>query len=196
MEREKAHHAVVTLCRVLGVSPSGSWAWRKRAPSPRARADAALSGQIAAIHQASRGTYGVPRIHAALASAGTHCGRKRIARLMRGAGLASCHRRRSFQTTWRDPAAAPAPDLVQRTFTASAPNVLWIADITSVPTQREGFLSLAVILDVFSRREVGWSMAEHLRTELDASAHRSASECDSPSRIPMQPPESSLAGYD
>ncbi len=170
MEREKAHHAVVTLCRVLGVSPSGYWAWRKRAPSPRTQADAALSGQIAAIHQASRGTYGVPRIHAALASAGTHCGRKRVARLMRRAGLAGCHRRRPFQTTRRDPQAEPAPDLVQRTFTASAPNGLWIADITYVPTHDEGFLYLAVILDVFSRRVVGWSMADHLRTELVVGA--------------------------
>ena len=170
MEREKARHAVVTLCRVLGVSPSGYWAWRKRAPSPRAQADAALSGQIAAIHQASRGTYGVPRIHAALASAGTHCGRKRVARLMRGAALAGCHRRRPFQTTRRDPQADLAPDLVQRTFTANAPNVLWIADITYVPTHDEGFLYLAVILDVFSRRVVGWSMADHLRTELVVGA--------------------------
>ena len=170
MEREKAHHAIVTLCRVLGVSPSGYWAWRKRAPSPRAQADAALSGQIAALHQASRGTYGMPRIHAALASAGTHCGRKRVARLMRGAGLVGCHRRRPFQTTQRDPLAKPAPDLVQRTFTADAPNRLWIADITYVPTQWEGFLYLAVILDVFSRRVVGWSMADHLRTELVVGA--------------------------
>jgi len=170
VEREKAHHAVITLCRVLGVSPSGYWAWRKRAPSLRAQADAALSGQIAALHQASRGTYGMPRIHAALASAGTHCGRKRVARLMRGAGLVGCHRRRPFQTTQRDPLAEPAPDLVQRTFTADAPNQLWIADITYVPTRFEGFLYLAVILDVFSRRVVGWSMANHLRTELVVGA--------------------------
>jgi putative transposase len=170
VEREKAHYAVVTLCRVLGVSPSGYWAWRKRAPSPRAQADAALSAQIAALHQASRGTYGAPRIHAELASAGTSCGRKRVARLMRRAGLAGCHRRRPFQTTRRDPQAEPAPDLVQRTFTASAPNGLWIADITYVPTQDEGFLYLAVILDVFSRRVVGWSMANHLRTALVVGA--------------------------
>jgi putative transposase len=89
---------------------------------------------------------------------------------MRQAGLVGCHRRRPFQTTRRDPAAEPAPDLVQRTFAASAPNVLWIADITYVPTQDEGFLYLAVILDVFSRRVVGWSMAEHLRTELVVGA--------------------------
>jgi putative transposase len=169
VEREKATYPVVRLCRVLGVSPSGYWAWRKRGPSARARADAQLAGRMVTIHQASRGTYGVPRMHAELATAGTHCGRKRIARLMRQAGLAGCHRRRAFHTTQRDPVAEPAPDLVQRTFTASAPNQLWIADITYVPTW-EGFLYLAVVLDVFSRRVVGWSMADHLRTELVVGA--------------------------
>ena len=169
VEREKATYSVLRLCRVLGVSPSGYWAWRKRGPSARARADAQLAGRIVTIHQASRGTYGVPRMHAELATAGTHCGRKRIARLMRQAGLVGCHRRRAFQTTQRDPTAEPAPDLVQRTFTARAPNQLWIADITYVPTW-EGFLYLAVVLDVFSRRVVGWSMADHLRTELVVGA--------------------------
>jgi putative transposase len=151
---------------VLGVSPSGYWAWRKREPSARARADAQLTGQIRTIHQVSRGTYGVPRVHAELAASGTPCGHKRVARLMRQAGLAGCHRRRPFHTTQRDPQADPAPDLVQRRFTATVPNRLWIADITYVPTAREGCLYLAVILDVFSRRVVGWSMADHPRTEL------------------------------
>jgi transposase InsO family protein len=113
---EKASHAVVTLCRVLGVSPSGYWAWHKRGPAARSQADRQLSGQIRTIHQASRGTYGVPRVHAALASAGTHCGRKRVARLMRRDGLVGCHRQRRFQTTQRDPQAEPAADLVQRTW--------------------------------------------------------------------------------
>ena len=125
IEREKATHAVVTLCRVLGVSPSGFWAWRRRAPSPRAQADERLTRRIRAIHQASRGTYGVPRIHAELASMGTCCGRKRIARLMRGAGLSGCHlRRRRLQRTGRDPLATPAPDLVERRLVATAPNQL------------------------------------------------------------------------
>jgi putative transposase len=170
VEREKATHAVAQLCRVLGVSPSGYWAWRKRQPSPRAQADTALRERIVGIYQTSRGTYGAPRIHAELVSAGTRCGRKRVARLMRQAGLVGCHRRRHFQTTQRDPAAEPAPDLVQRAFAASAPNVLWIADITYIPTRDEGFLYLAVILDVFSRRVVGWAMANHLRTELVVGA--------------------------
>jgi putative transposase len=129
-----------------------------------------LSERIGALHQASRGTYGAPRIHAALTAEGTRCGRKRVARLMRRAGLAGCHRRRPFQTTQRDPQAEIAPDLVQRQFTASAPNTLWIADITYVPTRLEGFLYLAVVLDVFSRRVVGWAMAKHLRAELVVDA--------------------------
>jgi putative transposase len=170
VEREKAHHAVVTLCRVLGVSPSGSWAWRTRDPSARAKADAQPTEPIRTIPQASRGTYGVPRVHAELASAGARWGRKRVARLMRQAGLVGCHRRPPFHTTRRDPLAAPAPDVVQRTFAATAPDALWIADITYVPTLREGFLHLAVILDVFSRRVVGRSMADHLRTELVVGA--------------------------
>jgi len=129
-----------------------------------------LVTHIRLIHQASRGTYGVPRVHAELASAGMRCGRKRIARLMRGAGLVGCHRRRPFHTTQRDPQAELAPDLVQRTFAAPVLNALWIADITYVPTQYEGFLYLAVILDAFSRRVVGWSMADPLRTELVVAA--------------------------
>jgi putative transposase len=170
VEREKALHTVVTLCRVLGVSSSGYWAWRKRDLSARAQSDARLLEQIRQIHQASRGTYGVPRIQAELISAGIRCGRKRVARLMRRSGLVGCHRRRPFHTTQRDVAAELAPDLVQRTFAASAPNRLWIADITYIPTRREGFMYLAVILDAFSRRVVGWSMAEHLRAELVVGA--------------------------
>jgi putative transposase len=170
IEREKACHSVLRLCHTLGVSPSGYWAWRQRQPSARAQTDAQLAQQIVQIYQASRGTYGVPRVHAELVATGTRCGHKRVARLMRGAGLVGCHRRRPFQTTRRDPTAEPAPDLVQRTFAASAPNQLWIADITYVPTRWEGFLYLAVILDVFSRRVVGWSMAAHLRTELVVGA--------------------------
>ena len=171
--QEKANHPVSRLCRVLGVSLSGYWAWRTRGPSIRAQADAHLSARIGELHQASRGTYGAPRLQAALAAEGLRCGRKRVARLMRHAGLAGCHRRRPFptpHTTQRDPQAELAPDLVQRQFTACAPNTLWIADITYVPTRLEGFLYLAVVLDVFSRRVMGWAMANHLRSELVVSA--------------------------
>jgi len=162
---EKATFPIVTMCRVLGVSPSGFWAWSKRPPSERARSDATLTGEIRRIHERSRGTYGVPRVHAELRYQGTRCSRKRVARLMTLAGLEGVQRRRAIRTTVRDRDAAPAPDLVNRSFRASAPDQLWVADITYVPTWA-GFLYVAVVVDVFSRMVVGWSMAGHLRTEL------------------------------
>lgn len=169
MEREKVNHAVALLCRVLGVSTSGYYAWRKRPPSARAQEDATLIERITVIHQESRQTYGAPRIHAELRAEGVGCGRQRVARLMRAANIVGCHRRRRTGTTVREPAAPLAPDRVDRQFVAAAPNVLWSADITYVPTWM-GFLYLAVVLDVFSRRVVGWAMADHLRTELVVSA--------------------------
>ena len=169
VERERAHHPVATICRCLGVSPSGYWAWARRGPSGRALGDAALGDRIAAIHRDSRGTYGAPRIHAELRDTGVGCGRKRVARLMRRAGLEGVHRRRFVRTTIRDRDAAPAPDLVKRRFIAAAPDRLWVADITYLPTW-QGFLYLAAVVDVFSRRVVGWSMAGHLRSELICDA--------------------------
>jgi putative transposase len=168
VERLKASHPVTRLCRALGVSPSGYCAWRRRVPSRRAEANIHLQEQIVRIHAASRATYGAPRIHAELRAHGERCSRKRVARLMRLAGVAGCHRRR-FRTTRRDPARPSAPDLVQRTFSVSAPNQLWVADLTYVPTQ-QGFLFLAIVLDACSRRVVGWSMATQLRTELVVAA--------------------------
>jgi putative transposase len=158
-------HAIATMCRVLGVSASGYYARLTRPPAARARADAELSAQIAAIHQRSRATYGAPRIHAELAAEGIHVGRKRVARLMTNAGLYGVSRRAWITTTVRDRDARPAPDLVERNFVAAAPNRLWVADITYIPTWA-GFLYLAVVLDTFSRRIVGWAMETHLRTEL------------------------------
>ena len=170
VEQEKATFPVTTMCRVLGVSPSGYWAWSGRPPSDRARADAVLGARIGAIHARSRGTYGVPRVHAELRyEDDLHVGRKRIARLMRELGLEGVHRRRATRTTVRDRDAAPAPDLVERTFRSAGPDRLWVADITYLPTW-QGFLYLAVVLDVFSRRIVGWSMAGHLRTTLIVDA--------------------------
>ena len=169
MEREKAIYPIAMLCRVLGVSPSGYYAWRTRGPSARAQADAALLARIRSAHEGSRRTYGAPRIHADLRAAGVRCGRKRVARLMRRAGLVGCHRRRYVGTTVQDRPATPASDRVQRQFVASAPDQLWTADITAIPTLA-GFLYLAVVLDVFSRRIVGWAMASHLRTELVLTA--------------------------
>jgi putative transposase len=166
IDAERTRLPVSQLCRVLGVSRAGYYAWKSRPPSARAAADQELTAQILKVHQRSRGTYGAPRVHAELQlDHGVHVGRKRVARLMRTAGLVGCHRRRRRGLTRRDPQAAPAPDLVQRTFTATTPDRLWTADITYIPTW-SGWLYLAVVLDVFSRRVVGWAMADHLRTEL------------------------------
>jgi putative transposase len=161
----RALYPIAAMCRLLDVSVSGYHAWRRRPPSARTEEDAALLERIREIHSASRGTYGAPRIHAELAAEGRHVGRKRVARLMRGAGLAGISRRRRVRTTVRDQRARPAPDLVERNFAADAPDRLWVADITYIPTWA-GFLYLAVVLDAFSRRIVGWSMANHLRTQL------------------------------
>ena len=169
MTAHQAVHPVATTCRGLGVSPSGYYAWRKRPLSPRARADVELSAQIDAIHRASRGTYGAPRVRAELAALGIHIGRKRVARLMRALGVQGVSRRRWPRTTLRDPAQPPAPDLVGRDFTAPGPDQLWVADITYIPTGA-GFLYLAVVLDVWSRRVIGWAMESHLRTELVLAA--------------------------
>jgi len=153
------------MCRVLEVSTSGYYAWRKRRLSRRAREDEALMKEIRQIHQRSKGTYGAPRIHAQLAAKGTHVGCKRVARLMRAANLQGVSRRKGPQTTCRQPGAQPAPDLVKRDFTATEPDQLWVADITHIATWT-GWLYLAVVVDACSRRVVGWAMATHLRTEL------------------------------
>jgi putative transposase len=169
VEREKAHYSIVLLCRVLRVSRSGYHAWRTREPSARTQEDAVLTERIRTVHEQSRQTYGAPRIHAELMGCGMRCGRKRVARLMRTAGIVGCHRRRPVVTTVRELGAAPGLDHLQRRFVADQPNARWTADITYIPT-RCGFLYLAVVLDLFSRRIVGWAMADHLRTELVLSA--------------------------
>lgn len=153
------------MCRVLEVSASGYYAWRCRMMSVRSREDEALRRKIRTIHDRSRHTYGSPRIHAELKEDGTGVGRKRVARLMKESGLVGVSRRRSVRTTRRDPAARPAPDLVDRKFAASGPNQLWVADITYIPTQA-GFHYLAVVLDVWSRKIVGWAMSSHLATRI------------------------------
>jgi putative transposase len=158
---------VAVACRVLRVSPSGYYEWRCRAPSVRAAADAALSAQIIEIHAMSRGTYGVPRIHAELRlGRDVHCGRKRVARLMRLARLHGIYRRHGRR---RRPIPAVHDDLVRRRFVADGPDRLWLTDITEHPT-REGKVYCAAVLDVYSRRIVGWSIADHLRAELVVDA--------------------------
>jgi len=170
---QAAHHSFRRLCRAVGVSRSGFHAWRVRQPSARARADEQLTERIRQVHQRSRGTYGSPRVHAELRAGGQRCGRGRVARLMRATGLRGLHgQRRRVRTTLPDRQAAPAPDRVGRAFAPAqvgAPDRVWLADISYVATG-EGWLYLAVVLDGFSRRVVGWAMADHLRTELALDA--------------------------
>ena len=164
----RAHQAlwpIATQCRVLDVSPSGYYAWRKRAPSKRRQADLLLADRIETLHRKSRNNYGRPRLQDDLRDEGIFVSDKRVARLMRERKIHGASRRKGFRTTVRDHDARPAPDLVDRKFKADAPDQLWVADITYVPTWA-GFLFVAIVLDVFSRRVVGWAMATHLRTEL------------------------------
>jgi putative transposase len=135
IDQEKAHHAVSRLCRVLGVPRAADHAWKTRRPSQRAVEDQALTQRIRQVHRAAKGTYGAPRIHAELRLAdGIRVGRKRVARLLREAGLQRRHRRRRHWTTRRDPKARPAPDLVNRQFVAQEPDRLWHTDIKQVDT--------------------------------------------------------------
>jgi putative transposase len=164
VSENQAVYPIATMCRLLGLSTSGYYAWAKRSPSRRAREDAVLLAEIRMAHAASHGTYGAPRIQIDLAEKGFRVGRKRVARLMAAAGIIGVSRRK-FVTTTIKGAGRPAPDLVDRNFTAEKPDQLWVADITYVPTS-VGFLYLAVVLDACSRRIVGWSMATTLATSL------------------------------
>jgi putative transposase len=168
IEVEKVNHAVRTLCRVLQVSRTAFYQWSIEPLSARARADIVLTQRIAAIHARRRQTYGAPRIHAELHICGDRHGRKRVARLMRSAGLAGRVPKRYRRTTIGDPFTL-LPDLVQRDFTPTHPDQLWVGDITYSRTW-EGWLYLATVPDCFSRRVAGWAMADHLRTELPLRA--------------------------
>ena len=174
---EKVAHpewTVVTMCRLLRVSTSGYYAWRRRPKSARELSDEVLDVQIIEVFERSRCTYGAPRVHVELAHLGVHVGRKRVARRMRSLGLQGCSRRRfRHGTTVRNPDARPAPDLVERRFAAAAPDRLWVADVTYVPTT-VGWLYLAVVLDVFSRRVIGWSMADNRKHTLVVEAVKGA----------------------
>jgi putative transposase len=167
---KKAEHSIKTMCRVLGVSRSGFHAWERREPSRRACQDASLGELIGRIHHGSRKTYGSPRVHAELRlEHGIRVGRKRVERLMRKAGLAGQVRRRRGKTTIRVPGVRTAPDLVERDFNPTTVNRLWSADITYIRTW-EGWLYLASVMDLYSRRIVGWALADHLRAELVVDA--------------------------
>ena len=160
----RQEYPIKIMCRVLGVSESGFYAWRGRAPSQRSQEDSHLGERIVQLYHANRQVYGSPRLHAALHAEGKRCGRKRVARLMRSQGLRVCpphHRTRTTDSQHDHPVA---PNLLNRDFRASAPNTTWVADITAIWTD-EGWLYLAVVLDLFSRMVVGWAMDSH-RDEL------------------------------
>lgn len=169
---EKANYPIVALCRTLGVSTSGFYEWRDRQQDParRVRVDRELTATIIEIHRQSRGTYGAPRVHAELRlGAGISVGRKRVARLMRQAGIEGVYRRRRRGCTRRRPDAVPSEDLVNRHFSVDAPDRLWVSDVTEHPTDT-GKVYLSVVLDAYSRRVIGWSIADHLRSELVVDA--------------------------
>lgn len=173
MKAYQADYPVTMLCRVLDVSASGFYAWCDRPPSARKKADLVLGDRIEALHRQSRRTYGRPRLHADLKDEGIKVSGKRLARLMRERHINGASRRKGVITTVRDRDARPAPDLVDRKFVADRTDQLWVADITYIPTW-SGFLYLAVVVDVYSRRVVGWAMANHLRTELVLDALKMA----------------------
>jgi transposase InsO family protein len=164
-----ADFPVEVMCEVLGVSRSGYYAWASRTESTRAAADRALAAEIREAHAGSRGRYGSPRIHAHLRAHGRRVGRKRVARLMRRMNLSARRKRRFRRTTDSAHAYPVAPNRLERQFTAAAPDRVWLADLTYIWTA-EGWLYLAVVLDLFSRRVVGWAMAEHLGHELALAA--------------------------
>lgn len=183
MKANQAEFRVASLCRVLGVSTSGYYAWCSRSLSARAREDLRLTARIHEIHRRSRGVYGAPMIHAELADDhGVRVGCKRVARLMRVAGLRGVAARRFVTTTIRDETHAVTVDRVDRQFRAQGPDRLWVADITYIPTA-SGFLYLAMVLDVWSRKVVGWATATHLRTELVLEALNAALRQRRPTQV-------------
>ena len=169
MKAHQAEHDVRRMCRVLGLSRSGYYAWCARGPSAHAQQDDVLLKAIRQEHLASRGIYGAPRIHARLQRRGLRVSRKRVARLMQEAGLVGVTRRPRHRTTVREPQARPAPDLVERKFVADKPNQVWVADITHIPT-RAGPLYLAMVLDVWSRKIVGWELRDEMPAALVLAA--------------------------
>jgi putative transposase len=167
---EKGNYPVAVMCRVLKVSRTGFHHWVRRAPSDRALTDAWLTEKIKRVHEGSRGVYGAPRVHAELRlEHGIRVGRKRVARLMKAAGIAGIRPRKRWRTTIRLAGVRPAEDLVGRQFRPAAPNVLWVADITYLRTS-EGWLYLAAVQDAYSRAIVGWAMATHMKTSLVVDA--------------------------
>jgi putative transposase len=161
------------MCQTLGVAVSGYYAWRSRRPSRRATSDRALQRRITTIHAASRGVYGSPKIHQQLRQEGWRCSRKRVIRLMRQADLRAKRQRCYKRTTRRNPAQPVAPNQLKQQFVATCPNQIWLADLTFIPTD-EGWLYLATVMDLYSRRIVGWAMAARMTDDLSQLALRMA----------------------
>jgi transposase InsO family protein len=184
IEAEAASFAVVVLCQVCGVARSAYYAWRARGDGPDEATleEAYLAKRVHDVWRASRRRYGAPRVTATLQRQGVAVNEKRVARLMAEVGIAGRCGRRKVRTTRRDPAAQPAADLVGRDFTAGRPDELWVGDVTYIPTG-EGFVYLASVLDVYSRRVIGWSLADHLRTELCLDALAAAAAARGRSRF-------------
>jgi putative transposase len=167
--QHQPEYPIKTMCRVLEVAESGYYAWRRRTPSRRSQENTVLGERIVQLYHANRQVYGSPRIHAALHAEGKRCGRKRVARLMRARGLSATLPRHRTRTTDSRHEHPVAPNLLERDFTADAPNTKWVADITAIWTM-EGWLYLAVVLDIFSRMVVGWAMDTHREAVLVESA--------------------------
>src|ERR1700757_3874751 len=170
IEDRRADYPVTVMCDVLGVSPAGYYAWRARPESPRAAANRELVDDIKRVHRNTNGRYGSPRVHAALRAQGRGASRGRIERLMRRYGIrAIMAPPLRVRTTDSRHDLPIAPNLIARDFTASAPNRVWLADITYIPTA-EGWLYLAAVMDLFSRKIVGWAMRDHMQVELASAA--------------------------
>lgn len=180
IEAERARFPVNVMCRALGVSRSGYYAWRARGPSQRAKQNAKLCSKIIDIHKRSRGTYGSPRVTAQLHDEGFVANRKRVARLMAQMGL-SGELKPKFKNANSQPSNTMSPNILDRNFKTEQPDQVWVSDITYIPTAA-GWLYLAVVIDLFSRRVVGWAMAEHMRAELVVDALAGALG----SRVPSQ----------
>jgi transposase InsO family protein len=173
VEAESRRYSVAQLCRIAQVSRTAYYEWQERQPSQRELDDAALTATIRAIHAASSGQYGSPRVLAELQAQGHDVGRKRVARLMKAAGLRGRRPPRWVRTTTPEPTPPAIPDLVHGQFEAPAPDVLWVGDITYIRTW-EGWLYLATVIDVFSRRVIGFSLADHMRASLVCDALKTA----------------------
>ncbi len=169
IHRRRNLYPIQMMCEAMKVSPSGYYAWRTRPMSRRRRYDRELMQAIRLLHAESNGTYGSPRLHVELVDSGFACGRAKVARLMVSAGLKGCPKRRFRVTTQRNPTHRVAKNLLQQDFTATVPNQCWVADITYISTH-QGCIYLAIVLDLYSRRIVGWSMSRRMSRRIVVDA--------------------------